>query len=235
MSRPRRMTELRCITFDLDDTLWDCEPVILRAEERFHEWLGENFPRICERYRPDAMSKHRRRFFTRFPEKGHDITWLRKRWLAHIAEQAGYGHEEVVEPAFQVFWKARNEVELYEYTHELLGCLRKRYRVGCITNGNADVHHIGIGHYFDFVVTAAAAGASKPDPRIFETALRTGGVSAEETLHVGDDALRDVLGAGALGIRTVWFNPALTPWPGGRQPDHVVRNLRELRTLLERL
>ena len=229
------MARLSCITFDLDDTLWDCEPVILRAEQRFHDWLGENFPRISERYQPAALVKHRRKFFERFPAKGHDFTWLRKQWLAHIAEEAGYAHEQVVEPGFHVFWKARNEVELYEYTHELLGSLRERFRVGCITNGNADVHHIGIGHYFDFVVTAASAGAQKPAPRIFEEALRAGDVSAEETLHVGDDAVRDVLGAGAIGMRTAWFNPRLTPWPGGKQPDHVVRNLRELRELLDGL
>ena len=55
---------LRCITFDLDDTLWDCEPVILRAEQRFYDWVGENFPKIAERYHMNALVKHRRRFFT---------------------------------------------------------------------------------------------------------------------------------------------------------------------------
>ena len=166
---------------------------------------------------------------------GHDYTWLRKRWLQHLAEEAGYGHEQVVEPGFHVFWKARNEVELYEYAHDLLEGLRPRFRVGCITNGNADVHHIGIGHYFDFVVTAAGAGVQKPEPGIFEAALRAADVRPEEAVHVGDDPERDVLGAGAVGMRTVWYNPTLTPWPGGRQPDHVVRNLRHLRELLERL
>ena len=229
------MAQVRCITFDLDDTLWDCEPVILRAEQRFHGWVSENFPRITERYAPKAMLKHRRKFFTRFPDMGHDYTWLRKRWLEHLAEEAGYDHEALVEPGFHVFWRARNEVELYDDAHDVIGALRKRFLVGCITNGNADVHHIGIGHWFDFVVTAAGAGAQKPEARIFEVALEAAGVPAREALHVGDDAKRDVLGAGAVGMRTVWFNPAQTPWPGGRQPDHVVRNLRQLGELLSSL
>ena len=229
------MSPVRCITFDLDDTLWDCEPVILRAEQRFHDWVSENFPRIAERYAPKAMVKHRRKFFSRFPDMGHDYTWLRKRWLEHLAEEAGYDHEALVEPGFHVFWRARNEVELYDDAHHVLGALRERFLVGCITNGNADVHHIGIGHWFDFVVTAAEAGAQKPEARIFEVALEAAGVRACEALHVGDDAARDVLGAGAVGMRTVWFNPAQTPWPGGRQPDHVVRNLRQLGELLSSL
>ena len=39
---------IECITFDLDDTLWDVEPVILRAEELFYQWLSQHCPRITQ-------------------------------------------------------------------------------------------------------------------------------------------------------------------------------------------
>ena len=226
---------LRCITFDLDDTLWDCEPVIARAEQRFYDWTADNYPRITERYAHDAMVVHRRRFFTRFPDRGHDFTWLRKRWLAHLAEEAEYEAEHVVESGFRVFWEARNEVTLYEHVDEVLQGLRQRFRVGVITNGNADVHRVGIGHHFDFVITAASAGAQKPAPRIFHAALQAAEVHASEAVHVGDDPTRDVLGAGHVGMRTIWYNPSLAAWPGGRTPDAVVRNLREVAAEIDRL
>lgn len=228
------VVNVRCITFDLDDTLWDCGPVLLRAERATYHWLAEHYPRVAARYAHEDLVSHRRRFFTRFPEMSHDLTWLRKRWLAHLAEEAGYD-ESLVEPGFRVFWENRNAVTLFEDAHDVLQGLRGRYRLGAITNGNADVHHIGIGHYFDFVVTAAQAGSAKPAAAIFHAALAAAGVAGSEALHIGDDPARDVLGAGAVGMRTVWFNPALTPWPGGRQPDAVVRRLRDLEAVLERL
>ena len=46
------MDNIRTITIDLDDTLWEIHPVIMRAEQRLYEWLGENYPRITEMYEP---------------------------------------------------------------------------------------------------------------------------------------------------------------------------------------
>lgn len=223
---------IRCITFDLDDTLWDCASVIARAEEEFYEWLQRRYPRVAGRYAPDALMEHRRGYYARFPELRHDLTRLRKQWLAALGHEAGYG-EALVEEGFGIFWRRRNEVRMYEEARGALAALRGRFRVGAITNGNADVHHIGVGHYFDFVVTAAGAGAAKPHPDIFIAALDEAGVAAREAVHVGDDPESDVRGAGAVGMRTVWVNPAAEPWPGGREPDAVVRTVAELGAVLD--
>jgi putative hydrolase of the HAD superfamily len=222
---------IKCITFDLDDTLWDCEPVIHAAETKFYGWLGERYPRITRRYDIEALVDHRREHFSRYPDMGHDFTWLRKRWLEYIARESGYD-DGLVETGFRVFWEARNDVELFEHVEETLAELASRYRVGAITNGNADVHHIGIGHYFDFVVTAAGAGSSKPHPEIFEAALGEAGVSATQAIHVGDDPVRDVMGAKAVGMYAVWVNLTQEPWSGDLAPDAEVHNIRELRQAL---
>ena len=58
----------------------------------------------------------------------------------------------------------------------------------------------GIGDRFDAVVTSARAGARKPDPEIFATALRLAGCEPAEALHVGDTPAEDVEGATAAGI-----------------------------------
>ena len=44
-----------CITFDLDDTLWECDSVIARAEEALFEWLRQNMPRVTEEQKPKIM------------------------------------------------------------------------------------------------------------------------------------------------------------------------------------
>ena len=218
---------IRCITFDLDDTLWDCMPVITRAERVFHDWLVQNYPRIAERYDHDSMVAHRKEWFAQFPELHHDLTTLRKRWLSVLAREAGYD-EGLVEPGFRVFWEARNQVQLYDDVLGTLERLKGRYVLGAITNGNADVHHIGIGGYFDFFVTAARAGAAKPHPDIFTAALDEAGTAARETVHVGDDPVRDVIGAARVGMRTLWVNPHGSPAPEGCTPDGTVRSVGEV-------
>ena len=225
---------IRCITFDLDDTLWSVEAVMRNAERVFYAWLVQNYPRISEQLTPDALVTHRRAHAGRFPELSHDFTALRRRWLAHLAETFEYG-PALVDEGFRVYWQSRNTVTLYDGVHELLESLRGRYALGAITNGNADVDYIGIGHYFDFVVTAAKAGAPKPEARIFRAALAEAGVAAERVLHVGDDASLDVLGASAVGMRTVWVNPRGEPWPGGTPPHAEIRSVTELDAVLTSL
>ena len=225
---------IACVTFDLDDTLWEVGPVIMRAEARFYDWLAERCPRVTDAHSVEQLTAHRRRFMQRFPDERHDLTGLRKRWLQHVFETFGYD-ESTVEDAFRVFWEHRNAVELFDEVPEAMASLRERYALGVITNGNACVDFIGIGHWFDFVVSAERAGAAKPEPRIFEAALECAGVDAGRVVHVGDDPENDVRGAARAGMRTVWVNPRLAPWPGGAAPDAVVSSVGELPEALERL
>lgn len=64
-------------------------------------------------------------------------------------------------------------------------------------------------------------------------ALAKGQVRAQETVHVGDDPQRDVIGAGAVGMRTVWINPRQRAWEAGKTPDAVIQSLRQLNAVLE--
>ena len=220
-----------CITLDLDDTLWDILPVLERAETEFHAFIDEHLPRITARHDAQSLALHRQQHYRRHPEYAYDVTYMRKHWLAEIATEFEYG-TGLVEPAFQAFLTARNRVDLYEWAEPSLRALSSRFTLGAITNGNADLDCIGIGHYFDFVVTPAEAGAAKPSPEIFHAALSAAGTQAALAVHVGDDPERDVLGAAAVGMRTVWVNATLAPWPGGRLPDAVVRHVGELDEVL---
>jgi putative hydrolase of the HAD superfamily len=229
---------IECVTFDLDDTLWAVGPVITRAEEEFYTWLAQRCPRITTALDRAQMVAHRRGFSQQYPHQLHDLTALRKRWLAHVFDEFGYS-EESVETAFRVFWEHRNAVQLFAEVTPAMERLRERYTLGVITNGNACVQHIGIAHWFDFVVSAEHAGAAKPAPRIFQAALAHAGVEAARVAHVGDDPANDVRGAAGVGMRTVWYNPARAPWPGGPDPDAapdaVIASLADLDGALARI
>ena len=227
---------IRCVAFDLDDTLWACKPVIMQAEQRFYDWLAAHYPRITENHSPAELIQNREAFMREYPELHYNLTRLRKNWLTALATDHDYS-TALVEPGFQVFWLARNEVTLFDGAVEILQSLAERFITGVISNGNASVEHIGIGHLFNFAHSAAEAGVAKPHPDIFYQALAKVGIKPHEAVYVGDDPVRDVKGAADAGLQTIWYNPAGADWleETGAQPDATITQLAELETVITKL
>ncbi|HFD86783.1 MAG TPA: HAD family hydrolase, partial [Gammaproteobacteria bacterium] len=212
---------IKCITFDLDDTLWECKPVIHRAEAKFYEWLGHHHPKVTRRYSYEALIQSRIAYMQANQHQAFDLTRLRKNWLAQIVAETG-ASSEVVEAGFQVFWKARNQVDLFEGVRDTLQQLGSHFILGSITNGNADIHQVGLGDIFDFSVTAAEAGVAKPEKAIFQRAADKADVALNKVLHVGDDSDRDVIGALHSGAMAAWVTPEEQPqWPHKDYPQLV--------------
>jgi HAD superfamily hydrolase (TIGR01509 family) len=222
------MPPTRILSFDLDDTLWPVAPVIAAAEESLFSWLREHHPRAAQGHSVESMRSLRARVAERFPAMSHDLTFLRRQALAQQFLAAGLA-ESPADEAVEVFLSARNRVELYADVRPALTRLRARYRLYALSNGNADLERCGIGDLFDGHITARAAGAAKPDARIFAQLLKLAGASAAETLHVGDDPLADVIGAARAGIPAVWLNRDSREWPGHLEPPaRTVMTLAEL-------
>lgn len=229
-----KLMSIKCIAFDLDNTLWECDPLIIRAEQKFYEWLDSSYPKITQKYNNDQLVAHRMSFMKARPDQHHDLTTLRKDWMRQLAKEFAMD-DEFVEPGFKTFLRYRNQVTFYEGALDMLENLSKQYSLGVISNGNADVHQIGIGHYFDFVTSSEAAGVAKPDEAIFHHAMGLSNNDMSETVYVGDDPVRDVLGAQQVGMKAIWYNPSLSPWPGGKSPAAVIRHHNELEDKIKQL
>ena len=226
---------IRCIAFDLDDTLWDCQAVIEQAEQTMFRWLQAYYPAISARYPSlESLVASRIAYVAQYPELQHDLTRLRTAWLQMLFLESDYAAVHA-QQAFQVFWQARNQVEFFPEVLPSLERLAQNYALGVITNGNADVHQIGIGHLFEFALSSAEAGVSKPHPAIFQQALHKAQVQAHEMLYVGDDPEKDVIGAQQVGLRTIWFNAQQRELPLGLKPDAIMTNFAEIEALLKLL
>ena len=70
-------------------------------------------------------------------------------------------------------------------------------------------------------------GVRKPAPEIFHLTLRHLGVRPDETVHVGDDAVLDVLGARNAGLRVIQLTTAPPP-PGPDAPDALIEGFGAL-------
>jgi putative hydrolase of the HAD superfamily len=196
---------IRAITLDLDDTLWPFAPIGARVEHVLHDWLLAHCPRTAERYPVTEMRKLREVINAEHPELAHDFSRLRKLTLARAMELAG---DDVahVDPAFEAFFAARNNVECYPDAIGALERIAAQLPVAAITNGNADLARIGLHHHFAFQLGAAQHGAPKPEPGIFLAACERLGETPGNVLHVGDDIELDVLGAHRAGLRTCWIH-----------------------------
>lgn len=83
----------------------------------------------------------------------------------------------------------------------------KGYRLGVVSNLRRDMlelcRQLGLADSLEFFISAADAGAEKPDPSMFLAALEQMSAEPGETVHVGDQYRSDVLGARAVGMHPV--------------------------------
>jgi putative hydrolase of the HAD superfamily len=224
--------QVTVIAFDLDDTLWPCMPTIHRAEQALYQWLEQNYPRITENYDPPQMIDLRREFSTRDPRYLVDMTAMRYAFLHHIGELHDYDGEQLSKQGFDVFFTARQQVVFYDDVLPCLQRLKLKFRLGSISNGNASVEHVGLGHLIEHAVSASELQVAKPDPLIYEHLAERFDVSAEEIVYVGDHPDYDVVGAVAAGYQAVWINREQLTWPEHLpEPQHQVVDLHELEAL----
>ncbi|GAB3273673.1 HAD family hydrolase [Parahaliea aestuarii] len=229
---------IEVITFDLDNTLWDVEPALLRAEEAQRAWLLQHRPGTIEHHDHASLWEFKKDVFKRHPELAHHVSRFRLQTLRELQLLAGYSEAEAsagAESAFAEFLVERQRVELYAEALEVLAQLAGRYRLGALTNGNADIYKTDAAEYFDFAFLAEDVGASKPAPDMFHAALELTGVRPANVTHVGDNPEHDIAGARSVGFHTVWMNAAGSEWPGGEPADREIANLRELPAALDSL
>jgi putative hydrolase of the HAD superfamily len=219
---------IRAVAFDLDNTLWDVDPVIARAEVRWVDWLREHCPRITERLSLEELRASRLALAAREPHNAHDFTYLRIASLAQHARECGYD-ETISEEAFEIFIAARNQLDLFADVRPGLQRLSARYTLATLSNGNADLGRIGVADFFSVSLNARGIGAAKPDRRCFERLVQDLRLEPQEVMYVGDDPLLDVEAGRAAGLSTAWMNRMAQPWPAAVHPaDMNVRDCTEL-------
>ena len=225
---------IRAICFDLDNTLWDIEPVLARAERILADWLEARYPRIPQRFSTAGMFEVRAELLREQPHRAHDLTFLRRETLARLAIAVGY-ERDIAHEAFATWHAARNECVPFDDVLPALEHLGARFRLATLSNGNADLARIGIAHRFEVSLHAASLGFAKPDPRAYDALARALTLEPAQILFVGDEPQADVVGPRAAGMRTAWVNRAGADWPAQlAPPDHRITGFDQLVALLSR-
>lgn len=138
--------------------------------------------------------------------------------------------------------------ELIPGAAELLGELKRRgYRLALVADGRPGTYRNvlrqhGLYDLFDAFAISELVGVEKPDRRIFIHALQQLGIAAPDhgrVAMVGNYLARDIKGANALGLVSVWLDWAprrpKQPADASEAPDYTIKRPLELLAVIEKL
>ena len=63
-----------------------------------------------------------------------------------------------------------------------------------------------IDKYFKTVTNSEQVGVKKPNPKIFNYAIKIAETKANQSIMIGDNLEADILGAKYIGMDTIYFN-----------------------------
>jgi len=161
------------------------------------------------------------------PREDDDKGWWRE-LVNRVLDQVAPGTGELDRDAFfEVAYSHFAEAgvwDLYPEVADVLQELRGRFDLAVVSNFDGRLRmileHLGVSQFFSHVFLSSELGADKPDPEIFRRALRLNDARPGETLHVGDDPMRDWEAARSAGLAVF-------------QLDRPKNSLRDLSAFLE--
>ncbi|ELP9501348.1 5-amino-6-(5-phospho-D-ribitylamino)uracil phosphatase YigB [Vibrio alginolyticus] len=233
----RRIEPIKAMTFDLDDTLYDNYPVIVRMERELLSWLKHHHPAVAHMNKADWFAL-KQRVVQQQPELKSDVTLWRLVQLQQAFSQVGYDEDAAhaaAKAAVDVALDWRNRFEVPLQSLDVLEELAQHIPLVAITNGNVDLDRIGLTPYFQQVLKAGPDGLAKPATDMFTKAKRFLDTPAENILHVGDHLTTDVHGAKLAGFAACWFNDmnknVINHSKTRTLPDIEINSLQPLLTL----
>lgn len=233
------------ILFDLGSTLiyFDGEfPEVIQQSDAL---LLANLEQAgLEVDRPAFLETFRRRLNLYYAERDtefieHTTAYI----LREVLAEFGYPDlpDELIRPALAAMYAASQaHWQVEPDALPTLSALRQEgYRMGLISNASDDedvqtlVDKARLRPFFEVILTSAAEGIRKPNPRIFQTALHRLQIAPHQAVMVGDTLGADILGAKLAGMKAVWVTrhantAANNSHEDTIQPDAIVSGLSVL-------
>ena len=196
----------RAVFFDVDFTLIYPGPT----------FQGEGYARFCAEESVtvdpslfDAAVKAASFILDDVEEPVYDSN-LFVHYTATIIEHMGGRGANVIRVAQRIYaqWAGNHHFEIYDDVEPVLTQLAgSGYLLGAISNSHRSLDaftaHFRLDRLISTTISSAAHGYMKPHLSIFEAALGRAGVTAAESVMVGDSLKADIEGALAAGMRGI--------------------------------
>ena len=127
-----------------------------------------------------------------------------------------------------------DRVAAVEGAKKTLAALHRRARCYLATNAQDSkegdivkaLERVGLADYIEKVFCFQNVGCRKPSSEFFSAILDETGATPAETVMVGDNLDTDIVGAMAVGMQGIWYNPG--GLEGSRENIRAIRSLSEL-------
>lgn len=206
------ISPITTVLFDLDDTLFDhvaTARAALAATAAGRPALqGVPFEDLYQRYSDLLEAMHPRVMRGEIPYLVAREQRFQQLLLPYEGALSGAESQRVAEQHYGHYQRLRQPVA---GARALLQRLKPTHRIGIVTNNRTaeqreKLRFLQLDTLVDALITSEDVGVLKPDPAIYRVALQRLRASPAETVMVGDNWSADVLGALAVGIRSVWLN-----------------------------
>ena len=203
---------IRCVIFDVDDTLYSFHHADKAAVEALSAYTKDHFgwekDEFLNRQR-QAMADIRRYAGT---SGGYRSRILRYQNILEAAGEKIFPHAQAMSSIYQntLLENMIPEPGVSEWLPELKNT---GVRIGIGSDATAQqqflkLEKLGFLPFFDFMVTSEEAGVEKPDPRFFARCNEKCACKANEVLFIGDNYDKDYTGAKNAGYHALWYNPS---------------------------
>ncbi len=230
------MAKLEAVLFDIDDTLCPTTEFARRARRNavramIAAGLGETEERVMTELE-EVIAE-----FSSNYEHHFDKLLLR---LSPSALQHQNGALIVAAGVAAYHDTKFRELRPFDGVTTLLSDLRRAgLRLGIITHGwtlkqAEKLVRLGLVRHFDpdAIFISDQIGISKPNPKIYTTALRAMQLEPQQAMYVGDNPRNDIAPPVGIGMVTVWSRRASRQQESPVAPTHEIWNFDELREIL---
>ena len=226
--------EIKAVIFDFVQTLGTAAEGYKAAEKNSQEKLYEKLKIDDWDSYKDIYRKERKEHFLKSDFSRKNV------WLKICSIYKLEPDNEYLDNLENEYWEiVQKSMKLFPETLKVLAELKKKYKLGMITNSQKDgstraldsEDYNKMAEYFDHIIISAEGDIpAKPDPVPFNMMLEKMKIKADEAVFVGDDLRVDIEGSINAGMKAVWLKhySVKRNWPECSFDIPVIDNLEKL-------
>jgi len=159
--------------------------------------------------------------------------------MMHRYGNKTYSKSSVVDTAVLFRSLTMRRFEVFQGVYEVLMSLAEKYELALISDAQwvftePEMAMLGLTPFFKFRILSSRFGFKKPDVRLFDMAMKKLMINPEESVYIGDNPPKDLIGAKKAGMKFILFRSAYKP-NNDFQPDRQFNDYSELLKIVEEM
>ncbi|MFH1642144.1 MAG: HAD family hydrolase [Nanoarchaeota archaeon] len=218
---------IKAIIFDMDDTLYEEQQFVMSGFRAVSEHLAAKYNLDCSNI---------------FKILKHDFeNGIRKKNFNILLKKLKLN--ESLDHLIRIYREHIPKISLCPDAEQILKIYKGKLKLGLLTDGhiktqNNKINSLDIRKYFDvIVINDITKGVSKANKEVFVKTLSMLKIKSENTLFIGDNPLKDFIGASQAGIISIRINRGSGEYDKlvGDQADFTISTLLDIPKIIEKI